>query len=430
MAIGKHIAVILLVAALPYQRCVAGGFHIPELTAVGVALSDAMVANNELIGAFPYNYASMAFHGAPTLSIDSIGVLGKAVVSPRSPNSEVGTIENESSDEVLPSLYFNQPLYAALYWGIHIGVPFGLESVWPSDTFSQFATVDASTGASGTIASLHPTKSSIELYNITPSIAYKLDQSLSISIAFDYYHAEEVELNSVGSQMSGQGDGKGWAVGILYKAQSWSFGASYHSSATISIDGEVKIAGLGVSSANTEVTLPSRSQLGVSYRLSETVMTEFDIERIGWRTIDETTITSRGGVTPSGTELNTTTHRWRDIYNYRLGIRYQVRPTVALLFGTGYENTPQSENHFDASIADADRYMVSFGVKKIIHGNWHFTVGYQYAWSNKRNIIGRDYSNQVINSAGGQVDPNGTDAYNGEYRLSSHLLSLGISWSF
>jgi len=51
---------------------VASGFSIPEASALGTAMSNAVVANPEETGAFAYNPAAMGFHDRTSVSLGTL----------------------------------------------------------------------------------------------------------------------------------------------------------------------------------------------------------------------------------------------------------------------------------------------------------------------------------------------------------------------
>jgi len=422
--------VLLAVGILVYRSGFSAGFIIPESSVEGIALSDAMVANPDSAGAFTYNYSSMMFADSHKASFDLIGVSVDTSVSPLLPNLEKGKVDNQASDAVLPSVYLNQKITDQYSWGLHVGVPFGLEMVWPADTFSRFLSVDTVVSAGGDIAGLHPLKSSLELFALSPSIGLKVNDQFAIAFGLDYYNIIKVEFNTAGSQTSGDGSEAGWNVSALYKQNNWSAGVSYHSAVDIGLQGASNITGMGVVTAKTELGLPDRLQIGAGYKLSDALYAEFDIERIGWSQYDQTVLQATGGVLPPGTVYSVTSNYWSDVTNYRVGIIYQLNDSSQLLLGAGYEEGAQKDAYFDATTADADRYMLSIGFVHKIDKLWLFKAAYQYAGIDDRTVNGQSYLNQIISSGGLDTDANGTDAYNGQYEGHIQMLSLGVSRSF
>lgn len=79
----------------------ASGFRLPEATTLGLALSNAVVANPEELGALAYNPAAMAFHEGINVSSGLLAV---------DPNSEVNNAtgnhtSNVDSPVLIPGFY-------------------------------------------------------------------------------------------------------------------------------------------------------------------------------------------------------------------------------------------------------------------------------------------------------------------------------------
>ncbi len=424
----KHQKTIILSAVLATsyaQQSSAGGFRIPESSIGGIALSNALVANPTLTDAFTYNYAAMGFHEGTIISLAGFGIAVDSSVTPGGPNAATGKVKNKSDDAVLPALYLMQQINNRWSWGLQAGVPFGLETVWPADTFSSFYTADTALGAGGSIAGLHPTDSELQLFNISPSIGLNLSDNLSVAVGLDHYTIKSVDVNSVGSRLKGDGNDLGWNLGVMYRNSAWTWGASFHSETEIDIKGSLSIIGSEKIAGRSQLTLPYRFQMGAHYQHSDKLAVEIDLERVGWHAHEKTVLR-----TEQGDILSTNTNNWTDNTNIRLGMTWQLNPKTQLLFGTGYSETPASEHYFDATIAGNDTYMMSMGVTRQLRYGWAIKAAYQYAWVKDRTVSGRDYITQIAGSGGSNVDPNGSDAYNGKYKGDAHMVGIGITKAF
>ena len=123
-------ALALGVAGLTPQAQ-ASGFAVPELSAAGLSLSNALVANPEELGAIPYNAAAMGFQDKSSLSVGALFINFNLSVDTAS-----GKHDSQSPDWVIP------PLFQAVakineQWRVGLGVnaPFGLETRWEPGTF-------------------------------------------------------------------------------------------------------------------------------------------------------------------------------------------------------------------------------------------------------------------------------------------------------
>lgn len=382
----------------------ASGFRVPEVSTAGLSTSNALVANPKEIGALPYNPAAMAFHEGTNLAA------GLTIIEPNTtytnPNNGVSSDSDPSKAFYVPNAYMMGHINPDLTWGVGVTAPFGLQTKWAPGTFAF----------PGGLAALQPTFSKIEMLNFNPNVAYKIGGNLSVAVGVDYYLINDLNLNTVAADIHGDGDGWGYNLAVLYAVGPWSVGASYRSAVAAEVDGSVDVAGTSTG-ANTTVDFPSMFQIGARYQATETLAVEFDIDRTGWSTFDRITI-NRTGTTPI-----ISTNNWDDANAYRLGATYDLQPNTQLRFGYTFDETPQPDDSFSPRVPDNDRHLFSLGMAQKMNG-WTVEAGYMYVM-----VKDRDISSDVAYVSPAQ-DPNGSNAFNGEYETDIHLLSLGVSTKF
>jgi long-subunit fatty acid transport protein len=101
----------------------------------------------------------------------------------------------------------------------------------------------------------------------------------------------------IGHGNGGNGDGTGWGVNAAVKYQSSdavAVGLSYRSRIKVDLDGTAGVTGsVNLSnSANTNITLPDLIQFGVSYKASDNITLNSDIDYTMWSTYDRLVVTS------------------------------------------------------------------------------------------------------------------------------------------
>lgn len=409
----------------------ASGFSVPELSALGTGTANAVVANPQETGAFGYNPSAMGFHDGSSIA------LGTILINPKfDAKSGSGNHDSENAD------WFAAPIFQAALkvneqWKIGVGVsaPFGLETRWRLGTFPKLSgTFQQPTGAPPPFPSSvtlptgsHPTDSKVEIVVFTPTLAYRVNEELSLAAGIDYYRVAEAKLNSQLANMDGDGDAAGWNASMLFRRDAWSFGASFHSSVTADIDGwysplDPRLVQLGVlktgQSVSLDLNLPWRLQLGARYEVNQELAVEFDWTRIGWSSFDKLdVIGSMDGL------ITSDVNDWSDANAYRLGLTYDVRPTTQLRFGYSYDETGQDEKHFSARVPDNDRHLFAIGASQDLGQGWALEAAYMYVKVNERNI-----RSDVAYRPG--EDVNGSDALNGEYNSSVNLVALELKKSF
>jgi long-chain fatty acid transport protein len=410
----------------------ASGFALPEASAAGIGLSNALVANPVEPGAFAYNPAAMGFHDRSSLS------LGGLVIGPSfSVRTESGKHDSQSPDW-LGAPMIHGALVLDGHWRLGLGVnaPFGLETRWQEGAFpalSGTTTVLVPLPGVGPVPlpgvpkGAHPTVSKLSVVGLAPMVAYKVNDNLSIAAGANYYDARHAKLDTQLTELKGDGDGWGWNLSFLYANGPWSLGAAYHSAASIEVDGTFSSkfplpASLG---ASVDLDLPWRFQLGVRYEITPQLAVEIDWTRFGWSEFDKLVIKSNA----IGSVLTTSTNDLDDASAYRIGISYALLPTTRLRLGYSYDQTGQGDEFFTARIADNDRHLFSIGIGQDVGQGWSLDAGYMYVKFNERSFRGnRQYLPGYGLLAGTEI--NGTDALDGNYDTSAHLLGVELRKTF
>jgi len=419
---------------LMHEGTSASAFSVPEASAAGIGLSNALVANPDERGSFAYNPAAMGFHKGSSVA------LGAAFINP---NFSVTTDRKHDGDGTdwitAPMIQGMAEVHEQWRIGFSVGAPFGLETKWLEGTFprltgSRTVPVSVAPGVSLPVEvpnGDHLTLSKVEIVSLVPSVAYKVSENLSLAAGLDYYNARDTRLDSMLSELKGSGTGWGWNLSALYAGGPWSVGVAYRSSATLDIAGTVTvindtIALLNygrtapvVAPAEVDLDLPWRFQIGARYEVNADLAVEFDWSRTGWNKFD--TLEIKNAIT--GDLLSKNTNKLDDSNAYRLGVSYNIRQGTQLRFGYTYDETGQGDDHFSARIADNNRHLFSIGAAHELGQGWAIEGGYMYV-----NFEDRDYSSAKSYRLGEEV--NGTDAINGEYSAHAHILGIEVRKTF
>jgi len=385
----------------------AAGFRLPEVSVLGVGTSNALVANTDELGALPYNPANMAFHDKNGL-VAGVTYIGYDLKVDTSVQPGGGSFDSTGDDTFwVPNLYVMAPGYGKVSFGLGINSPFGLETGWAAGTFPNFG--------AGPLQGFAPATSRIEMLNINPNIAYKLNDSTSFAIGIDIYQLRDLMFNTQGAKIEGTGQDFGWNIGFTKKLGSLNLGLSYRSSVKVDVNGVLN----DTVPATSSVEFPDMLQFGAYYQAADKWGIELDIEGTGWSTFDKLVISSPA----AGLTINST-NNWDDTWAMRLGAIYAINPKTNLLLGYSFDETGQPDQYFSARVPDAERQLFSIGMTHD-YGAWTLEASYMYVMLDDRTV------NQPAGSYAvpGQ-DPNGTDAYNGTYESSVNLLSVGLSTKF
>lgn len=215
----------------------ASGFSVPELSTAGLSTANALVANPEEIGAFAYNPAAMGFHDQSSLALGGVFIDINLTVDTAS-----GKHDSNGPQWVVAPIFQVAAKVNDQWWiGLGAGAPFGLETRWSTGTFPLLSGTRTVTipglGTTALPTGNQPTMSKLQVLDTSPTATYRINDLVSVSAGLDYYWAKEAHLNSSLTDLQGSGSGWGWNLGVMAQKDAWTFGASYHSAATVGVDG-------------------------------------------------------------------------------------------------------------------------------------------------------------------------------------------------
>ncbi len=387
----------------------ASGFNIPEISIGGLGTANAVVANPRMLGAVPYNPSLAAFHSGTTLSGGLMVVHPESKVTTAARNTPT-TASFQGKDNVfIPNLSVTHQVNDQITLAFNTSVPLGLSTQYPPGTFSVL-----STGS--------PTKSQVEVVDISPSLAFRVSPSTSVAIGVDYYWVRKIAFDASAIQNKGDGTAWGWNLSATHVNGPWSLGASFRSHAQADISGSTTVTGLGTfGGTKAELDIPWRAQIGVRYQVNPKLAVEADLSRTGWSSFDTLVINTT--VPIPALQTITSANHWKNTNAYRLGATWQLDDATELRFGYTLDKTAMPTAYFSARTADADRNLFSIGIERKLGNGLAIEAGYMYVKFKDRSL--RSATAYTTGS-----DPNGTDAYNGDYKTTVHLFGVGLSKRF
>lgn len=220
-------------------------------------------------------------------------------------------------------------------------------------------------------------------------------------------------------QNKGDGDGWGWNISASHLNGPWSFGASFRSHAEADISGSTTAGGLTFGGTRTTLDIPWRAQIGVRYQVNPELAVEADVTRTGWSSFDILRISHNHPGVPINPIVSE--NHWKDVNAYRLGATYQLTSDTELRFGYSFDKGAMPDAYFSARTADADRNLFSIGIGRQLGDGLAIEAGYMYVKFKDRSLRSTTLPT---------TDPNGTLAYNGNYKTTVHLFGAGLSKRF
>ncbi len=343
-----------------------------------------------------------------------------------------GSTEGGAKLYGIPSLGWVAPAFGKkdVFFGGGMYVTSGLGVDYDQTIFQPGAALDQGFRAtSGTFSDVTFSGfSAIQFWKMAPTIAWNVDESLSIGVALnmDYQSVTIQEKirnipfwNNPTNQAAGvtQMDvnldlgrptnqmGFGATLGVMYDVTDWvTLGASYSSKQMFS-DSEFRVGTGDVQNFNgatgqagtykMDLDYPQQAAIGVSLKPMKTLLVAMDVKWLNWSsTHDKVDFTGPDGafMTSSGpTNKTTLDFGWKDQWVYALGVQY-IPPVKGLSLRAGY-------NYAKAPIDEADvfnnlilpaivEHHITFGLDYMLGEHWG--VAFTYMKAMKEDLIGKN----------------------------------------
>jgi long-chain fatty acid transport protein len=271
--------------------------------------------------------------------------------------------------------------FSSVTVGLGLTSPFGLRTRYPVD--GPFRTA--------------VTSAELPLIDIKPTLAYKINEALSVGVSADIYtfadflgegHIEQKQISAgalgiptgASIELNGTGTGAGITASLLYtpvrnkeKQPIVSIGLVYHSQAVLPLNGALLINGTKVADAATDLVLPQRFTGAVAVWPVRTSRREWkvelDVEYVGWgsnRNLDVRL--SNGAIIPQPQQWKSgpviavgTEHKW-------LSPRWLSHWEVAARAGYTYTEDPVPDRTFNPGIISLPAHTLSLGVGFLCKG--------------------------------------------------------------
>ncbi len=312
----------------------------------------------------------------------------------------------------IPNGYLSWALNKDLYVGVGVGAPFGLKTEYDNSW----------------IGAAQATMFEVKTYNINPSIAYRLNDKVSLGAGLNWQRVEATYKRQATTILGGgsttpikltlDDDAWGWNVGALFSVSpSTKVGVSYRSAIQYHTEGtlDVNNGGAGTVGAKAELKMPDTFIMSVTQKLSDKWEMLGDVSWTGWSSIPKVDI-----MRVTGTLAQTLDTDFRDTWRVALGSNYQYNDAWKLKFGVAYDQTPvkRAESRL-VSLPDNDRVWLSFGAQWAPNKASRLDLGLTY-------IVVRD--SKINNNQ--SASPNFRGTVTGEYTGNIWLLGAQYSMSF
>lgn len=369
----------LALGALTAQPMLAAGFGLFEQGAKAQGMAGAFTAQAD--------DPSMLFHNAGGLGFVTKTQTAFSVTYFKGTTADFqgaapfpgpdSRAEQKLINQATPQIYFVSPINQTWKWGIGVDTPFGLTTEWkdPNDFAGRFLSTKAAIRA----LDVNPTLG----WQVTPTLGIgfgavarfsdlelKRDQAAVNPFTLRATDVAHVDLNADIKT------GYGWNVGLLEKfSDRFSVGLSYRSRVKVDYTGDARLvqvlsgfpqfdAAVAAQTpfnrnlpVKTSIDFPDLASIGLAFGLTPNLLLETDANWTGWSSFDVININFPNGDLPS----SSIPAHWKNVWNYRVGLRYNTSPTHQWRVGYVFDETPQPEEAVNPLLPDADRNGFAIG---------------------------------------------------------------------
>ena len=418
-----------------------------QVSASGFALieNSASGQGNAFAGAAAYaeDASTVWFNPAGMMKLDGnqIVVAGH-FISPNSSFVNNGSVDAFGDDlsganddggknALVANFYWVTAINEDMKFGLGVTTPFGLATEY-NDTW---------------VGRYHAVETDLKTININPSIAFRVNEQLSVGGGINIMFAEVIITNAVDfgalvnlpqsddgfADLEGDNFSNpdfGFNLGLLYEMnEDTQVGVAYRSEVKIKVEGDAVFSGGSAAKVisdstglfvNTglsgEITLPQSLSLSVSHDVGK-VKVLADITWTAWSSFDELRINFDNPMQPDGV----TTEDWDDVFRYSVGADWQYSDKITLRTGVAFDESPiPSPERRTARIPGNDRTWLSFGGTYVIDETFTVDVGYSHLFISDTQINNTFESSQAALAA----------TLTGTYEASVDILSAQLRWNY
>jgi long-chain fatty acid transport protein len=254
----------------------------------------------------------------------------------------------------------------------------------------------------------------IAAFNISPVVAYKINDMLSVGAALNVYYGmfemqRPMDMYNMMTQQGGEdgmmdtqykedgsGLGFGGSIGVMVKPHEMvSFGLSFKTETNVAFEGDATLKGIATQGA--ELSSPYERDLawpmwfggGVAFFPTECMTIAADINWSNWSKTQKSIITDYTGdefpdaVKEGAKEMHL---EWEDCIQYRVGLQYAIPDEIwAVRLGYYYDPAPSPDKTLNIVFPSITYNAVTFG-GSLMFGNLGIDFGAEYMIGTERDI--------------------------------------------
>ena len=268
------------------------------------------------------------------------------------PITSSGNGGNPYDPTPVPNGFFSHELGSGFWVGVGVTAPFGLANEYNDNWFGRYDS----------------TKTELTAIDIQPTIAYQVNDMLSVGVGLNIQHADADLRSAVTngvtegeSRLTGDDWGFGYTIGVQAKPfERTTLGVSYRSEIHYQLDGKLDIAGVAglneSSGASANLNLPDQLALGMTHQCTDRLSMSAQATWFGWNNFEKIQ-----AIRDVGTIASTVTQNYQTTWAFAVGGEYMLNDAWTLRAGIQYDETPTTDEYRTSRTPDGDRTWVSTG---------------------------------------------------------------------
>jgi long-chain fatty acid transport protein len=245
---------------------------------------------------------------------------------------------------VVPNAYFTMEAKPGLHVGLGVNAPFGLQTEYDANWIGRNQAL----------------LSKIQTVNINPSVAYQVNDALSVGVGLDYQHISGELTNSLGIPgtvvVKGTDNQWGYNLGALFNVNSSTrIGVAYRSAISYTLSGTVASSPLN-GPVTLDVKLPDSFSLSGFHQYSDQWDVMADITFTGWSSFKQVKVLDATAAT-----ITNTVENWKDTVRVSLGTTHHYNSQWLVRAGLAYDQAPVKDEFRTPRIPDNNRTWLALG---------------------------------------------------------------------
>ena len=407
----KFLKLSVVIATLSLSSTAfSAGYQLNEYSATGMGRSFAGVGVvGDDFSAIGYNPAGMTYNKTSGVQAGASYVRLYSRYKDKS-GKNLGRGQTDIN-RVLPSFFAQHRFSDKLTTGIGVYTPFGLATDYPNGWFGEE----------------HAGLSAVTAVNISPSIAYQLNDYVSVGGAVNFQNIS-AHLTSSAADLKGDDWSVGYSLGLtVTPIKPVRIGLSYRSKVSHQLKGDGELRGKGISSDIwAKITTPETATLSAAWDVNDKWTLSGTARWTRWKRFDNLNISGdifklASSAATGGhyvTDTVSTQEKWRNTGFYALGADYNWNDNWTVRAGLAYDMTViRSAGYRTPRIPDGRRVWNSIGVS-YAHKNFQVDFGYAHIYVFGGHAKGTDNLNTLAGKP------------NIKYSSDANMLSLGLQYKF